>query len=125
MPHSEVRYAKPEDLRRFYGVRPRSNIRAIAVEADGEIIGVGGVEYRGGRHIAFMDVADDVETKDYLRELAVARKMARHVLDRLSVPVLAVRETGIPGSDKFLAKSGFVLLAENEHQEVWTWVQLH
>lgn len=99
----EIRPATNADLEAFYGVRPPATVRALVAELDGELVGIGGIEYVGRQRIAFCWVKPGLK----VYPLVIARA-ARQVLKMANgAPVIAFGDPEEPTSDRFLSRLGF------------------
>ena len=114
-----VRAATKADIQTFYGRPVTDRYKAIVVEDEGRILGLGGVIFRRGScPTAFMDAGVGVDPKDHLRSLAVARKRFMEILSSTPGMVYAVRTDGSP---HFLNRVGFVYIGDELGMEVWRW----
>jgi hypothetical protein len=111
-----VRLAKAEDIEQFCGKRYPQSMRAVVVELEGEIIGIGGVLHTAPRQ-AFSEIKDELRRRP--KALLKAGKMFRTILDMYDVPVYAIASPKEKNSRGFLEWVGFVPFENNEDLYQW------
>jgi len=117
-----MRAASAADLKDFYACAPPFRVRAWIVEdAAGRIMGVGGIEYRGGLIKAFMDMAPGVDAKAHARTLIYGARRILAAARATGMPVLAARDPDQPRSATFLKHFGFVQTDGPDREEIWRW----
>ena|SRR5688572_18600318 len=113
---SELRWATPEDIDAFYGKRPPQTVRALVLEIDGIVMGIGGLTSEVGQVVAFIDLKP--EAKKYKKSLVRALWTGYEKLMRGNkVPIIAVADPNEPTAEGLLKHFGF------EHMEngVFKW----
>ena len=120
-----VRPANSQDIATFSGEMKAPTLRGWVGEIDGEMVALGGLAFRDGRWIAFMDVTS--EGRQLLQESMQVRKAlirtARMVMDEARKQgvrfVYAGAEMQYPLADKMLERIGFNEDPRAEHFYVW------
>lgn len=97
----EVRPATLADVLSFYGARPTTTVKAYVAELDGEVIGIGGIEYVGMTKVAFIWAKPELKAYPILMT-----KFARKIVNENS-PVIALPDPEEPTADRFLTHLGF------------------
>lgn len=116
-----IRPATAADIAAVYGETPKRTMRALAAELDGKTFGVAGVYYYPDQVVAFSNCLPEYKhltwaiAKGTLKVLAMFKK--------LNIPVLAIADKTIPGSDKFLMRCGFEFLRTTSQGDVYKWHQ--
>ncbi len=105
------RLASASDVDRYYGERPASTIKAIAIVKDGEPVALVGLELLRDRAIAFSEykpeLEPDLKSMPVLRAVKAAQRM---FLDH-PLPVLVVNTTNPP----LLERLGFTEIEPGVH----------
>jgi hypothetical protein len=120
-----IREANREDINAFSGEMKAPTLRGWVGEIDGEMVALGGLAFRDGRWIAFMDVTS--EGRQLLQESMQVRKAlirtARMVMDEARKQgvrfVYAGAEMKYPLADKMLERIGFKPDSRAEQFYVW------
>jgi N-acetylglutamate synthase-like GNAT family acetyltransferase len=100
----EIRPATAELLKQYYGDMPPRTVRAIvAIDDDGEVLGVGGYYIEGVRAMVFSDIKP--EMRDHKRALIMGTRAAIDLARSSGLTAIAIRET--PESASFLEHFGF------------------
>lgn len=121
-PTVRIRAASTASLKDFYACAPPFRVRAWVVEdAACRIVGVAGLEYRGGVLKAFMDLAPGVEAKAHARTFIHVARRVLAAARRTNMPVLAARDPNQPRSAAFLKHFGFVRMDGPDQEEIWRW----
>lgn len=107
--------ATAEVIRRFYGSAPTRTQMAVAVVDGDRVLGVGGVYLDGPRWVMFSDMTDDLRQKK--RTLVRAVRAVQAMISRRTIPVVALADPQIPGSDVLLRHMG----AEHVSDGVYAW----
>lgn len=104
----DARPAREADLVELYGMRPPCTVRALALRADGELVGILGLARLEDAWLFFSDYRP--EMKWALRKTASLRAIlgVRDWIRAARGPVVAMRDEGEPDSDRILRKFGFV-----------------
>lgn len=116
MTRPKIRPATATDFLAFFGHPPKNTIKAIVVDIDGKVIGMGGIERHRGFYVAFSDISDDLRARK-----VVLMKAARAVIDLVKqcpLPVVTIQNTEEKTSRNFLTHLGFV---PTEEPEVFLW----
>lgn len=75
----EIVPATPELVEAFFGKPPAFTFRGHAAVIDGEVLGLGGISYVGGRPVAFSDWKPELGRKDRARCFRfLERRLAEH-----------------------------------------------
>jgi len=111
--------ATEEMIRRFYGAPSAKSWRALAVVDGDEVLGIGGIYLDGPRWVLFSNMREDVQAslKKYRRELLRVCWALLGIASRKKLPVQALADPEIVGSDRLLAHLGFVHIDRG----VWQW----
>lgn len=121
-PAVRIRAASAASLKDFYACAPPFRVRAWVVEgADRRVVGVAGLEYRGGVLKAFMDLAPGVEAKSHARTFIHVARRVLAAARTTNMPVLAARDPNQPQSAAFLKHFGFVRMGGPDREEIWRW----
>lgn len=107
--------ATAEVIHRFYGAAPTRTQMAVAVVSGERVLGVGGVYLDGPRWVMFSDMTD--ELRQSKRVLVRAVRSVQAMIARRTIPVVALADPQIPGSDILLRHMG----AEHVSDGVYTW----
>lgn len=113
----ETRLATETDMREFYGRQKWGTCRAMAWTSGGSVLGIGGVAYRNGMAVIFVDLKPEARAhrKSILRG-------ARWALGQLrKTPAIAIADGNEPGAERFLTKLGFIHLVSSPEGEVYKW----
>lgn len=113
---NELRWATPEDIDAFYGKRPPQTVRAMILEIDGVVVGIGGLTSEPGQAVAFIDLKP--EAKQHKKALVRALRTGYDKLMRDNkLPIIAVADPNEPTAEGLLKHFGF------EHMEngVFKW----
>lgn len=107
-----IRYATEADLRKMFGGTVPTTMRAVVVERDGEILGIGGVARAQDHMQAFSRVSDELRPhKITLGRVAV---MVRKMIDEMDC-VWALCDPNEPTSPNLLEWIGF----KHQHDGMW------
>ena len=111
--------ASEEMVRRLYGETPRKSWRAVAVVDGDDVLGIGGLYLDGPRWVLFSNMRKDVRQSlvKYRRELLRTCWALLAIAGRNNLPVHAIADPEIEGSDRLLAHLGF----SHVDQGVWQW----
>lgn len=113
---SELRWATLDDVEAFYGCRPPQTIRAFAFEAEGRLLGIGGLSREGGNIVAFIDLKP--EAKQHKKALVRALRTGYQALfNGNKLPIIAVADSNEPTAKGLLEHFGFVHMENG----VFTW----
>jgi len=99
-----VRYATESDLREWFNGTVPATMRAVVVERDGKLLGIGGVAWNETHLQAFSRVTD--ELRPHKVTIGRAAVKVREMLDEMGV-VLAVCSPTEPTAPNLLAWAGF------------------
>ena len=114
----EIVPATPELLERFYGAKPPRTQRAIAVVEDGEVLAIGGIYTIEANLVMFSEMRPEVRTSSwYRRTLVRAVRQIMGFASTRNIPVLALADPEIEGSEALLKHFGFEPLT----QGIWGW----
>lgn len=114
----QIVLATPELLERFYGQKPVKTQRAIAVVENGEVLAVGGIFATQANYVIFSEMRQDVRSQPWYRRTLI--RAVRRILSfavKRDIPVLALADPDIEGSENLLKHLGFEPLT----QGVWGW----
>lgn len=103
---SNIRYAKREDIASWYKKVP-GTMKAIVLEVDGEVIGLGGVMRRNNQLMAFMEMKDGAQSHP-VSLVRAAGKAIREIIVHYKVPVYAAVDDEWKSAPRFLAYCGFI-----------------
>lgn len=104
-PEPIIRPATAADLAAFYPGRAMPSFRGVAVELDGEVVGIGGVCYQKGRPVAASDIRGAL--RKHKRTLVKVSRMLANLYDQIGGTVYAVACPTEPTAPYLLAKLGF------------------
>ncbi len=113
-----IRNATEGDLLEFFDRLPPFSTRSWAVDYDGELACVAGVQFTPQNVLVFSDIKDiDVPKLTVWRAtLEVFEK-----IKKLNLPLAAVCTGEFLNSGEYLKKLGFMFHSKNEGMEVYTW----
>ena len=100
-----LRKATAADAQAFYGKPHPYTFIGYVAELDGEIIGIAGVFFDGGKRVAFSDLKPEV--RKYRKFMVKTLKILAELFDSLGVPVYAVANQAEPTAPYLLIKLGF------------------
>jgi|GEM_PF-2603410 len=107
----------------MYGRPPIRRVRALAaVDAEGGLLGIGGIERQPSGACLFLDIAEGVDARRHRRTLIRAVRRVLGWTARDEGRVFAIRDADRPTSAAFLEHFGFAPLGGAQLQEVWIWV---
>lgn len=92
--------ATVEMFERFVGEAPQRTVRAVAVVRDDEVLGIAGVCVDKCRLVMFSELSD--ELKKNKRAIARGIRALMRIAGRFNLPIYAVADKTIEGSDKLL-----------------------
>ncbi len=118
MPSILVRPASAEDIAAFSNMPNKPTIRALVLEADGHLVGIGGIAVIGGRHLGFVDLKD--EARQY--KTTIGRAAIRFLADlrREGIRYIYVqRDEDEPRAGIWLASLGFEIDPRTPHLLRW------
>lgn len=107
--------ATADVIQRFYGAPPTRTQMAVAVVDGDRVLGVGGVYLHAGRWVMFSDMTDELRSRK--RALVRAVRAVLAMTRGRSIPVVALADPQIPGSDVLLRHMG----AEHVADGVYAW----
>lgn len=110
----QIRYATEDDLRHWFNGAVPSTMRAVVVENDGRLVGIGGVARQEDHLQAFSKVTDELRP----HKVTIGRVcvMVRRMLDEMAC-VWAVCSQDEPTAPALLEWAGF------KHQQDGVWVK--
>lgn len=112
-----VRPATAADFFALYGEKPDHTIKAEVVEADGRVLGIGGIAYSGERPLLFSKMLPELRRhKRFIVEAALhlaARAKAAHAV--------AVADPKEHCSVRLLTKLGLHKVADSAGGDVFGW----
>jgi len=116
MRNPEIRPATSDLLTKFYGELPRTQKSLVIIE-DGELIAVTGLYPDKDRMIMFTDIKEEIRPrlKDYRRTILICAKRLFKMTNNL--PVHALADPEIEGSDRMLKHFGF----EQLQKDLYSW----
>lgn len=116
-----IRPANADDLQRQFAAARARTVRAYAVEADGVVIALIGYYLDNGRAVIFSAINDEARKRAGWYPRAVLRCACTIVQEalKLGMPVLAVADPRVPGSDKLLERVGFA----RDYKDIFVWKQ--
>jgi len=109
--------ATPELLEKFYGQRPSHTVRAVVAVKDDDVIGVAGICIQNGRAIVFSEKKEGTTYDKRTIVQGIRRVMG--IAAQKKIPVYAVADPKIDGSDTLLRHMGF--MPTHENSEVYSW----
>jgi hypothetical protein len=115
-----IRAATRDDVMSMTGTTFDDNIWALAVERDGELLGIAGIQYSHPR-MCFGNIKP--ELKNYPRELV---RLAHRVTDKVAdskVPVYAIANEDEATAPGFLTHVGFEYFMTAPEGEIYKWHQ--
>ena len=101
----KIRPASLGEWLAFYGEQPKHTVKAIVAEADGEILGVAGLEKHPGFYVAFSDIGDKM--RKHKKAILKAGKELVKLIDDCRLPVVSIQNEAEPTSFGFLTHLGF------------------
>jgi hypothetical protein len=112
---TELVPATAEQLQAFRGQELERSVRAVAAVRDGQVLGVAGIYPGQAGWVMFAELSDDVrrDKRLVIRGYRAVQDLAR----RRPMPVVAIADPEIPGSDILLEHMGFQRVAP----EVFLW----
>jgi hypothetical protein len=114
-----IRPANGQDFYEVYGHSPARNMKAYAAELDGKTIAVGGLYYFPEQIIAFTKIKEGYENQKV--GLAKGCLKLMEMLKRINIPVFAVADPDIEGSEDLLLRCGFEYVKRCDQGEVYVW----
>lgn len=105
MTRVELRPATRADWEAFYGEPPQHTVKAIVADADGEILGVAGLEKHQGFYVAFSDIGDKM--RKHKKAILKAGKELVNLINASRLPVVAIQNEAEPTAYGFLTHLGF------------------
>ncbi|MCH9835655.1 hypothetical protein K0U83_08315 [bacterium] len=110
-----VRPATYEDIVRLDGQPPARTCRAMVAEEDGRVTGIWGFYTHNTRYVLFSSFSP--EFRRHKRNFVIAVKSAREMIaSQPPMPVIAVADPDIEGSDVLLTHMGFTQLDGSLYQ---------
>ena len=111
----ELVYATPEIIEKAFPERPNQTIRAILAIDQGNVLGIAGVYRQDANLVMFAQLSDELLTqkRTIVRGIRLLKKMAA----RVRMPVVALADPEIDGSEKLLEHMGF----KPAHGRIYTW----
>lgn len=106
--------ATMELLQRFYGEKPTRSQRAIVALKDERIVGVAGIYTDQERTVMFSQMTD--ECRKDKRTLVKGIRAVMSIAKARAMPVHALADPGIEGSEKLLEHMGFEHLKDGIYQ---------
>lgn len=112
----QIRPATLADLTAIDGTPPPHTARAMAAVEDGQTIGVWGIYPFNTRYVLFSSFSARFRQRrrNFVRAVASARAL---IASRPPLPVIAVADPAIEGSQTLLRHMGFSHL----HGSIWQW----
>lgn len=111
-----VRPATVQDLIEYTGSLPPCQIRAMAAEIDGKVVGIAGLAFlRNGAVLAFMN-AEDAVREHRVKLFRNARRFMRDMAGRGLSKINAVKSDDIAAAERFLKHLGFSHTADGVFQ---------
>lgn len=111
--------ATAADVRAFYGGPAPFTLRAYVALLDGKPVALGGISYRDGLVLAFMEIKD--EMRPYKFSIGkFAAKLPE--LFGQGVPGMAIADPNEPTADRLLRWLGFKFIASCDDGEIYEWV---
>ncbi len=102
-----VRPATVEDLIEYTGSLPPCQIRAMAAEMGGRVVGIAGLAFlRNGAVLAFMN-AEDAVRKHRVKLFRAAKRFMGEAAGRGLTKINAVKADDIEAAERFLKHLGF------------------
>ncbi len=102
-----VRPATVQDLIEYTGSLPPCQIRAMAAEIDGKVVGIAGLAFlRNGAVLAFMN-AEDVVREHRVKLFRNARRFIKEMAGKGLSRVNAICADDIEAAERFLEHLGF------------------
>lgn len=106
----------------MYQQLPPHRVRAVAVENDNRLIGIGGLQFAPIGVQAFMDAAEGVDFAAHKRALIAGARQVMRMASERDVPVYASRDASHGRSESLLGHFGFKKIASDPQQgETWRW----
>lgn len=113
-----VRPATRADIEAYSSQAGKPSIKAVAMEKDGAIIGLGGIACVKGRWIAFCDLKG--EARAYKMHIMRAARRFLEEARREGIQfVYAARDESEPGSERWLRRLGFEI--DPRSQTLYRW----
>ena len=110
-----------EDIEAFYAATNNRSVRGYAVWYQGRIACIAGVELKADHVLAFSNVAPDVKAPKLTIWRTIRELMARMARDN-RMPMYAVANGDLPGSDALLSRLGFVYQGHDpDRGNVYKW----
>jgi len=113
-----IRPATRDDIIEMCGGTFPANIWAMAVEDDGELLGVAGIHYSNPR-MCFGNIKSALKKSP--RTIVKLARMVTEVVAKSDVPVYAIAEPDEPTAPGFLEHVGFKHITSNSSGEVYEW----
>lgn len=112
---TEIVPATTEQLQAFRGRTLERSVRAVAAVRNGKVLGVAGIYPGSAGWVMFADLSEEVrrDRRLVVRGYRAVQDLAR----RRPMPVVAIADPEIPGSDVLLEHMGFQRVAP----EVFLW----
>lgn len=106
--------ATMELLQRFYGEVPKRSQRAVVAIKDDRIIGVAGIYTDDERSVMFSQMTEECrqDKRTVVRGIRAVMKLAM----ARAMPVMALADPAIEGSERLLEHMGFVHLKDRIYQ---------
>jgi hypothetical protein len=106
--------ATMELLKRFYGEEPKRSQRAVVAIKDDRIIGVAGIYTEKERSVMFSEMSDECrkDKRTVVKGIRAVMKLA----SARAMPVMALADPEIEGSEKLLEHMGFAPLKGRVYQ---------
>lgn len=106
--------ATAELLRRFYGDAPRRSQKAVVALDGDKVAGVAGVYVDDERLVMFSEMSDEVRANKRLMVKGI--RAVLKLVERDGLPVHALADQEIEGSDKLLLHMGFTHLQDRIYE---------
>lgn len=110
--------ANAEHFARFRGEMPVRTVKAFAVVEGDDVLALAGYYPDQGRIVVFAGIREEARARTgYARAVLSHAKALMQEVGALGMPVHAVPEAGVKGSDRLLEHLGF----SPEYKDTWAW----
>jgi hypothetical protein len=113
----ELRPATAADLRDWYGEAPKRSCRAWVIAQDGKLVALAGYSFEPGYILVFSEVRGE---HPKFATWKYAKKLFANIT-KYRLPMRAVANPDIPGSDRFLERLGFEFEQETDIGKQYLW----
>jgi hypothetical protein len=97
--------ATARDAEEWYQGPPETSFRGYAARCEGELVGIGGVFYLGGKPVAFSEIRGALRKNR--KALAIGCRMLMELVEKTKGPVYAIANADEPTAAYLLIKLGW------------------